>query len=195
MFNVKRLRCFVGHLAFWLPWIVSLILLRIPSSISETYYTHSGAVFMIILGSASVLLMFYDGYDKKDDVLNTIAGIFGILICLFPCWTNAEKVGTFQIPVGASSVIHNVSAVAFFAMLSYVSLFQFTKSNGNMTEKKKKRNVIYRVCGVGMIASFSILLFPKFYIQVWLTEMLALSFFGISWLTKANAYKWLFAEK
>lgn len=194
MFNVKRLRCFVGHLAFWLPWIVALILWRIPSSISSTYYTHAGAVFMIILGACSVLLMFYDGYDKMDDIINTTAGIFGLLICLFPCGTDAERVGTFQVPVEISSAIHNISAVVFFLILAYVSLFQFTKSNGNMTEKKKKRNVIYRVCGVGMIASFAILLLPSFYIQVWLTETFALSFFGISWLTKANAYKWLFAD-
>lgn len=196
MINTKRLRCFIGWLAFALPWIVVLLIGRFPQSISSTYYTNAGAVFMIILGSASVLLMFYDGYDKTDDVLNTIAGIFGVLICLFPCWeNNFERVGTFQTPIGISSVIHNISAICFFIILAYVSLFQFTKSNGNMTEKKKKRNVIYRVCGVGMIASFAILLLPSFYIQVWLTEMFALSFFGVSWLTKANAYKWLFAEK
>ena len=194
MINTKRLRCFIGWLAFILPWIVVLLIGRFPQSISSTYYTNAGAVFMIILGADSVFLMFYDGYDKKDDILNTIAGIFGLLICLFPCWTDAEKVGTFQVPVGVSATIHNISAVVFFVILAYVSLFQFTKSNGNMTEKKKKRNVIYRVCGVGMIASFSILLLPSFYIQVWLTEMFALTFFSVSWWTKANAYKWLFAD-
>jgi len=195
MINTTRLRCFIGWLAFSLPWIVALILWRIPSSISSTYYTHAGAVFMIVLGAASVMLMFYDGYDKIDDILNTIAGIFGLLICLFPCWTNTEKVGTFQVPVDISSAIHNISAICFFVILAYVSLFQFTKSGGNMTEKKKVRNVIYRICGVGMIGAFAILLLPSFHIQIWLVEMIALSFFGISWLTKANAYPWLFAEK
>ena len=29
----------------------------------------------------------------------------------------------------------------------------------------------------------------------WFVEMLALGFFGISWLTKSNIYPWLFAEK
>lgn len=193
MFNVKRLRCFVGWLALLLPWIVALLLWRIPPSISSTYYTHAGAVFMIILGSASILLMYYDGYDRTDDILNTIAGIFGLLICLFPCYTSAEKVGTFQVPVNVSSTIHNVAAVVFFAILAYVSLFQFTKSNGVMTAKKKARNVIYRVCGVGMIGSFALLLLD-FYIKVWLVEAVALFFFGVSWLTKANVYKWLFAE-
>ena len=149
---------------------------------------------MIILGSASILLMYFDGYDRVDDIINTIAGMFGLLICLFPCEHEAEKVGTFQIPVEVSAVIHNISAVVFFAILAYVSLFQFTKSGGDMTENKKKRNAIYRVCGIGMMASFALFLLPDFYIKTWLIEMLALSFFGISWLTKANAYKWLFAD-
>ena len=194
MVNVKSLRRFIGLLAVSLPWILVLILWQFPASISATYYTHAGAVFMIILGACSIFLMFYDGYDKVDDILNTIAGIFGLLICLFPCGYDADRVGTFQVPVAISAAIHDISAVVFFLILAYVSLFQFTKSNGNTTEKKKKRNVIYRVCGVGMVASFALLLLPNFYIKTWLTEMFALSFFGISWLTKANAYKWLFAE-
>lgn len=194
MINTKRLRCFVGWLAIALPWIVAVILGRIPASISSTYYTHAGAVFMIILGAASILLMYYDGYNKTDDVLNTTAGVFGLLICLFPCGCNLEKVGTFQVPVAISSAIHDISAVVFFAILSFVSLFQFTKSDGNMTEKKKARNVIYRACGVGMVAAFLLMLLPDFYIKIWLVEAVALFFFGISWLTKANAYKWLFAD-
>ena len=194
MINTKRLRCFIGWLAFILPWVVVLLIGGFPQSISSTYYTNAGAVFMIILGSSSILLVYYDGYDRTDDIINTIAGIFGLLICLFPCRYDTDMVGTFQTPVAISSAIHNISAVVFFAILAYVSLFQFTKSGGNMTEKKKKRNVIYRVCGAGMMASFALFLLPDFYIKTWLIEMLSLSFFGISWLTKANAYKWLFAD-
>jgi hypothetical protein len=197
MINVKRLRCFIGWLALLLPWIVALLLWQFPPSISSTYYTfQSGPVFMIILGSASILLMYYDGYDKTDDILNTITGILGLCICLFSCGTSAyEKVGTFQIPVTVSAWIHNISAVLFFALLAYISFFQFTKSSGEMTKRKKTRNIIFRVCGVGMLASFLILLLPYFYIQIWLMEALALFFFGISWLTKSQAYKWLAADK
>lgn len=196
MINVKRLRCFIGWLAFALPWVVALLLWRFPQSISSTYYTYeAGPVFMMILGTASVMLMYYDGYDMVDDILNTITGIFGLCICLFPCFNSAlERVGTFQIPVEISSWIHNISAIVFFILLAYISFFQFTKSSGNMTKTKKIRNVIYRVCGVGMLASFAILLLPSFYIQVWLTEAIALFFFSASWLTKANAYRVLAAE-
>ena len=63
-----------------------------------------------------------------------------------------------------------------------------------MTANKKKRNIIYKVCGVGMLAAFLILLFPAFPIKVWLTEAFALFFFGISFLTKAEIYPWLFCD-
>ncbi len=196
MVNTKRLRCMIGWLGIMLPWLVTLLLWRFPPSISATYYTwEAGTTFVVILGSASILLMSYKGYDKIDDILNTVAGIFGILICLFPCQGGYELAGTFQIPSSISNVIHTVSAIAFFGMLAYNSLFQFTKTGGNMSDKKKARNVIYIVCGIGMIASFAILLLPSFRIRIWLTEALALLFFGVSWITKANTYRWLFAEK
>ena len=45
-----------------------------------------------------------------------------------------------------------------------------------------------------MLASFLILLLPAFPIKVWLTETFALFFFGISFLTKAEIYPWLFCD-
>lgn len=200
MVDVTRLRLMVGWLAFALPWIVMILALAFgygfPPSISATYYFDSCiAPFMIILGTASTLLMCYKGYDTVDDVLNTIAGILGLCICLFPCLSAIPFVGTFQLPVALSSIFHNISAVIFFAILAYVSLFQFTKTNGIMTEKKKIRNIIYRVCGIGMLVSFGILLLPDFWFKIWLTETFALAFFGVSWLTKADYYSWLAGEK
>lgn len=198
MINTTRLRCTIGWLGLALPWLVVLLRWAFPPSISSTYYTwEAGAVFMIILGSAALLLFTYKGYDTIDDVINTVAGIFGLMICLFPCLHNQyELVGTFQIPVNISSTLHNLSAVGFFGCLAYNSLFQFTKHGTNeITKNKKRRNVIFRICGIGMIASFLLLLLPPFYIQIWLVEAIALFFFGISWLTKANYYPWLFAEK
>ena len=63
-----------------------------------------------------------------------------------------------------------------------------------MTENKKKRNIIFKVCGIGMIASFILLLLPIPHIT-WIVEAIALAFFGVSWLTKADYYPWLFADK
>lgn len=199
MVNISRLRLIVGWLAIALSWIVMILAIvfgyGFPPSISAAYYFDPCiASFMIILGAASILLICYQGYDKVDDILNTIAGILGLCICLFPCLSAIPFVGTFQLPVAVSSVIHNTSATLFFGFLAYISLFQFTKTNGNITAQKKIRNIIYRVCGIGMLLSFSLLLLPDFLIKVWLVETLALTFFGVSWLTKADYYSWLAAD-
>lgn len=197
--NTIRLRTMIGWLGMLLPWIVVILNLAFPPSISSTYYIATCITpFMIILGSASLLLISYKGYDWKDDLVLTSSGVAGLCICLFPCTPSnvldsiiSLAGGAFGIPVAASNIIHFVSAIIFFALLAYNSIFLFTKTSGEMTKKKKIRNIIYRVCGIGMLASFLILLIPHFFIQVWLVEAIALFFFGISFLTKANTYSWL----
>ena len=191
--NTIRLRATIGWLGMLLPWIVVLLIGYFPESISATWYTNACTVFMIILGSAAFLLISYKGYEKIDDILLTCSGIAGLGICLFPCAISYEheKVGTFLIDSQVSNVIHFISAIIFFGLLAYNSFFLFTKGTGEPTKKKKIRDIIYRVCGVGMIGSFAIMLLPAFRIQVWLTETIALFFFAISFLTKADIYPWL----
>lgn len=191
--NTVRLRALIGWLGMSLPWIVAILIGYIPPSISATWYTNACTVFMIILGSASLLLISYKGYEKIDDILLTCSGIAGLGICLFPCSIlgGPEKVGTFLINSQVSNILHFVCAIVFFGLLAYNSFFLFTKGTGEPTKKKKIRDIIYRVCGVGMIGSFSIMLLPAFRIQVWLTETIALFFFAISFLTKADIYPWL----
>lgn len=208
MINTTRLRKIVGWLGMSLAWIVLIQSLlfgfAFPQSISATYFVPTCIVpFMGILISASVLLINYMGYDKTDDILNIIAGLCGICICLFPCAAEQGFIGTFMVPHQISDIIHTVSAVGFFGILAYNSLFQFTKGSANPTENKKKRNIIFRVCGYGMIASFASLVLVSILNSfgilaglpiIWIVEMIALTFFGISWLTKANCYRWLFAD-
>ena len=195
--NTVRLRATLGWLGMLLPWIVVILIGYFPASISATWYTNACTVFMIILGSASFLLISYKGYERVDDILLTCSGIAGLGICLFPCAGPPFEgvTGTFLIDMGISGMLHNIFAVIFFALLSYNSIFLFTKSTGEMTKKKRARNIIYIICGVGMVASFLILLLPDFHIKMWLVEAIALFFFGISFLTKANIHSWLFCDK
>ena len=83
--NTIRLRAMIGWLGMILPWIVVILIWKFPPSISATWYTNACTPFMIILGSASILLMCYQGYEKIDDVINTLTGVAGLGICLFPC--------------------------------------------------------------------------------------------------------------
>lgn len=217
MINTTRLRCTIGWLGMLLPWIV-LIMSNIygygfPDSISATYYIPTCITpFMIILGSAGLLLFSYKGYDKQDDIVCSIAGVFALGICLFSCATkdlitrwpemaNLVNVGTFQLTPFASGIIHNICAVGFFGLLAYNSLFLFTKSvtkdKVKMTANKRKRNVIFRVCGIGMVVSLAAIVpisIFELWGGVWIIETIALAFFGISWLTKADRYQWLFCD-
>lgn len=203
MIDTKVLRGWLGWLGMLLPLIVLVLCLifgyGIPDSISATYYLPPTITpFMIILGAASILLISYRGYDKQDDIVSTITGIAGLFICLFPCATSVfERVGTFQLPQAISGFIHNLSAVVFFLLLAYNSYFLFTKGSNNPTENKKKRNSIFRVCGIGMAASL-ILIVPVNLFNIWggtwFVEAIALMFFGISWLTKSQIYSWLFKD-
>lgn len=214
MINTTRLRCTIGWLGMLLPWLVLILSSAygygFPDSISATYYLPTCITpFMIILGSAGLLLFSYKGYDKRDDIVCTVAGVFALGICLFSCKTEGlserwielsalTNVGTFQIIPNISGILHNICALGFFGLLAYNSLFLFTKSSRIMTKSKKKRNVIFRVCGIGMVISF-LAIVPvsifEWWGGVWVIETIALAFFGISWLTKANCYSWLFAEK
>lgn len=195
--DIKRLRCILGWLGVALPWIVTALVGRFPTSISATWHTNACTVFMIILGSASMLLVSYKGYELIDDLTLTASGLFGFGVCIFPCNIVGapERFGTFMLKGSVSDIVHTVCAIALFTLLAYNSFFLFTKSSGNMTIWKKRRNVIYRVCGVGMVASYALMALPYFPIKIWLVETIALTFFGLSWLTKADCYKFLFCDR
>ena len=107
MIDTRRLRCIIGWLGMILPWLVVVLSLafgyRFPDSISATYFVDSCITpFMIILGSAGILLFTYRGYDIVDDILNTAAGICALGVCLFPCAAKSGNIGTFQLSASIS---------------------------------------------------------------------------------------------
>ena len=146
MIDTLKLRKTLGWLGMLLPWIVAVLysieLKFFPQSISATYFADTCITpFMIILGAAGLLLLTYNGYDKQDRIVCSIAGAMALMVCLFPCSaTDAANVGTFMLPTNISGWIHNISAVVFFALLAYNSFFLFTKGAGELTPNKKKRN-------------------------------------------------------
>lgn len=200
--DTKRMRIMIGILGILLPWLVALITLSWPESISITYYSlFAVGTFMVVLGSAGILLINYKGYSKIDDISATIAGVFGILICLFPMTYLPDpsiKTGILHLPSNISNIFHCISAFGFFGTLAFMSFFLFTKTSdkSNMTKEKKIKNIIYRVCGIGMMAAFLLLLLnfiPNFapYNLTWIVEAIALFFFGVSWIVKSDSISFL----
>lgn len=198
---LRRIRNLAGFLGMILPWIslIGAIIVSnttgVPAefwptlSISATYYICPALTG--ILTAASVVLMCYDGYSLRDNIVTTISGVFGIMIVLFPCacTVSGEMVGFFQLPVAISNTIHCASACAFFILLSINSLFLFTLGEKEPTKQKKIRNIIYRICGIGMICALILMVLPvSFFAKTFVVEAIALTFFGISWLVKGQVF-------
>lgn len=200
-----RIRNVCGLLGMLLPWIAlfSAGIVNIhPNnewwwSISATYYQTPALV--AILTAASIVLMSYEGYDRLDNIITTLSGVFGLGVVLFPCavsWMPADSfVGFFQIPMPISNTIHSLCAGVFFLLLAFNSAYLFTKTGGDMTPRKQLRNSIYRFCGWGMLC-FEILFVVLSLIDapgycVMLLEIVLLQLFGISWLVKGEAFPFL----
>ena len=197
---LKRIRAFIGVLGMILPWLsllgAALVArtTRIPDrfwqdlSISATYYITPPLVG--VLTAASIILMCYKGYDWRDHAITALSGVFGAMIVIFPCHcsVSGEMVGFFQLPVNVSHIIHCVSAVLFFVSLSINSMFLFTLGESN-TKNKKIKNIIFRICAVGMLCAL-VLVLPcfDFTAHIFIGEAIALTFFAVSWLVKGEIF-------
>ena len=199
-----RIRNLCGLLGILLPWLAlfsaGIKLGKHPEwwwSISATYYQSDALVGVLV--PACIVLMSYIGYDWKDNLINTLTGLFGIGIVLFPCkvgWIpDGSPVGFFQLPIEFSHVVHTVCAALFFLCAAVNTLCQFTKHGKTMTERKKVRNVIYRICGWGMIGLMALLvvlgLFKVPGYRVMIIEILLLHLFGIAWIVKGEFFPFL----
>ena len=199
-----RIRNLCGLMGVILPWLAlfSAGIAEHPSnewwwSLSATYYL--SPALTAVLMPACLVLISYIGYDNLDNFITSLAGTFGLGIILFPCkvsWIpDGTPVGFFQLPIEASHIVHTVCSALFFFTIAMNSLFQFTRTSGNMTDQKIIRNKIYRVCGYGMLvleAAFLVLRLVKApgYCVMFI-EILLLHFFGLAWLVKGGAIKFL----
>lgn len=197
-----RIRNMCGVLGVLLPYfaLFSASLSEHPSpewwwSISATYYQTQAMVALLF--PMCIVLICYMGYDKTDNLVTTVAGIAGLVLAMFPCkvsWIpDGTPVGFFSVPIEISKVIHVAASAVFFVMLAINSLFLFPKSrNQTISEGKKFRNRIYRICGIGMfVVMLAILVNRLFFHARYFTfffEVLLLNLFGISWLVKGKFF-------
>lgn len=201
-----RIRNLCGLLGIILPWL-ALFSAGIADhsftgdkwwwSISATYYLTPALVGVLV--PACIVMISYIGYDWTDNVLTTLAGLFGLCIVLFPCsvgWNEpGTPVGFFQLPMEASHIIHTVCACLFFVLNALIAICQFTKHGETMTPQKLVRNKIYRICGYGMLGVMAVFaLIRLFHAPGWtvmIVEIILLHLYGFAWLVKGEAFPFL----
>ncbi|WP_117880502.1 hypothetical protein [Aureibaculum luteum] len=212
--NTYTLRKLIGLLGILLPLLLPLFLYMYTGhantleSISHYYYTQSQSIFTIIISLMAIFLMIYKGKDPVDFYISFIAGFFALMVILFPT-SNIVAANTtlneaYMITIPADHTVrigfHYISAAIFLGCLTYMSFFQFTKSNvpkNERTPEKNTRNTIYKICGTFMCIGLLVMVlgltgvieetvYTKLRLTFWM-ETLAVFSFGLSWLVKGEA--------
>ncbi len=186
------LRKAVGWIGILLPFVLvagHLIIFNGASALTNmsTYY-HTGMrdLFVGAICAIALFLFFYKGYDRWDNSAANLAGFFALGVAFFP----TVKEG----PWDWIAWVHFSCAACFLVILALISIFLFTRGEEHLTEMKKKRNLIFRACGIIMLVALaSIEVFFLFFDGinsdsrfVLIAETVTLMAFGISWLTKGG---------
>lgn len=180
---------------------------NLKSSVSHYYYTAAGPLFTGLLITVAIFLFCYKGFPISrqndryawltDKGITNFAAACALLIVLFP--TGSSTIITDNIHIFVSSQIvgrlHLIFASLFFLSMALMSVINFRRGpNKELINDAKGK--LFMVCGWGIIACLLILLFyaispngdnwmgGKF---VFVMEVVMLSFFGTSWLTKGES--------
>ena len=194
-YSYMTLRKAVGWIGLLLPFVLMLgstLIFKgkfVESSISYYYHTGMRDVFVGALCAVALFLFFYSGFDKWDDWAGNLGGLFALGVAWFPTTKSGSE--------DWAGIVHLVCAILFFMTLASFSLFLFTKTvKGKRPRgRKKKRNLIYIICGITMVACLIVIVVYKILLKdnthetsfVYWGETIALVAFGVSWLTKGEA--------
>jgi hypothetical protein len=183
----------------------------IELSLSAYFHTGMRDVFVGSLCAIGVFLLCYKGYERRDDLVAGAAGACALLVALFPTAEQSREAGDTGVRAPDSVTffsgpnapdpavvgwIHFGSAALLFALLAYMSFFLFTRSDKpSPTERKIRRNHVYRICGVVILTCIVAIAVGKLFFDagferttrfVFWFEAIAVVVFGISWLTKGE---------
>jgi len=171
----------------------------IQGSISGYYYTNMRDLFVLLMFSIALFMYIYKGYDRIENIITNVCGLSVLGVICFPAYVNNTpviKAGIFLINTNISGHFHSAFAACFFMMLALIPILLFSKNNiDEMTKLKRKRNTVYRFCGIIIIiATILISLCSMFFQQtiistlrpIVILETVIFFAFGASWLIKGG---------
>lgn len=179
------------------------------NSISGTYWTNARLIFVLLFGIAGIFMILYKGYNWQDRVVNILAGISLLALVIFPTFSDAVMATDPRVDYNlfpdlnkrVSTWIHIVFSGIGLACFFINCIFLFTKHSGEITDKKKVRNIIYQVCGYVILVMylFSTVLVlkstsgnPSKIFPLWtcmICEILEIGAVGFAWLVKGESLR------
>jgi len=191
-----HLQQIVGVMAILLPFVLffgnwALTGDELESSISAYYHTPMGSVFVGVLWALGVFFLSYHykalrGFNW-DNRLSDLAAVAAVCVAVFPTTSDASVATRSELNIG---IVHMISAAALFILLAVFALVLFPKSRGEMTPQKRRRNIVYRTCGVIIVVAMVLMIVTRgapeeWHAFLWL-ETICVEAFGISWLVKGG---------
>jgi len=206
----------IGILGITLPFILlagsSLFggCIDVQGSISTYYHTNMRDIFVGFNCAVALFLFAYRGHDWRDNLAGYLGCIFVLGVAFLPC-NVSDPLQACLVPVAPQSplvgMLHNLSALLYFIILIVYALFLFPMTHMDMVtgekmfmgRQKRKRNIVYYVCGGLMTAALLTIVFYMLFLEkqypdlkgldpVFWLESLVLISFGISWLTKGQLF-------
>ncbi len=183
---------------------------EVQYSISTYYHTNMRDIFVGFNCAVAFFLFAYRGHDWRDNLAGYLGCLFVLGVAFLPC-TISNPAGNCLIPSPTHNPLlgklHNLSALMYFIVLIVYSLFLFPKTHMDMVtgekafmgRQKKKRNMVYYICGGAMTVSLFLTLAYMWFLPdvrptlqelnpvMWL-ESITLFAFGISWMTKGQLF-------
>jgi len=194
----------VGYLGIAFPIVLAIGIKVIghctcfKDSLSSYYYTVMSSYFSGTLCAIGLFLFTYRGYDRTDQWVSNIGAVFALSVVFFPTDIGGSCLSCNVFTRAADSVadtIHFTTAGLFFVTMAGMSFFLFTKSDGQPTPQKLKRNKVYKTCAYVMVVSMALIPalkipgIPDWFFswkpQFWF-EAFVLWAFGVSWLVKGE---------
>lgn len=158
------------------------------NSVSDTYYANSKSIMIGVLFLTSYYFFTYRGYDWRDRLVNWISAFTALGVIMFP---NRGYDGMFNF-TGEESLcnsLHVISALILFSSFFVNCMWLFCL--GDTTNKtKKKKNICFRISGVGILVGGVVLAFkifgflPDYFIGI--SEFIMLSSYSFAWFVKSG---------
>ena len=183
---------------------------EVQISISAYYHTNMRNIFVGINCAVALFLFAYRGHDWMDNLAGYLGCIFVLGVAFLPCTISVPDPLCLAPASGQNPLmgdLHNVSALLYFLVLIVYTLLLFPKTHVdkrtgeklNMGTQKRKRNVVYYICGSLMTLALLLIVACLGFLEdrypglkdldpiFWL-ESIVLFSFGFSWLTKGQLF-------